>query len=103
MSSFVSRACTVRLPPRRSCASGFLPAGTPSLASWCSPPGRRHTLSRRTLRNEDLGGADLAREEFILPSNACFGCGEANSHGLQVLIYQDPDASNRLIGEFIPG
>ena len=46
---------------------------------------------------------DLAREEFTLPSNACFGCGEANSHGLQVSIYQDPDASNRLIGEFIPG
>ena len=46
---------------------------------------------------------DLAREEFVLPSNACFGCGEANSHGLQVSIYRDPDAPNRLLGEFRPG
>ena len=46
---------------------------------------------------------DLAREEFVLPSNACFGCGEANSHGLQVSIYRDPVAPNRLLGEFRPG
>ena len=46
---------------------------------------------------------DLAREEFVLPSNACFGCGEANSHGLQVSIYRDPDAPDCLLGEFLPG
>jgi len=46
---------------------------------------------------------DQAREEFVLASNVCFGCGEANSHGLQVSIYRDPDAPQRLLGEFRPG
>ena len=46
---------------------------------------------------------DLAREEFVLPSNVCFGCGEANSHGLHVSIYRDSDAPNRLLGNFLPG
>jgi acyl-coenzyme A thioesterase PaaI-like protein len=45
---------------------------------------------------------DPAREEFVLPSNVCFGCGEGNSHGLQVSIYRDPNAPNRLLGEFLP-
>lgn len=41
-------------------------------------------------------------EELVLPGNTCFGCGQANDHGLHVAIYRDPDA-RRLLGEFRPG
>ena len=46
---------------------------------------------------------DLAREKFVLARNVCFGCGEANSHGLQVSIRRNPTAPQRLLGEFRPG
>jgi acyl-coenzyme A thioesterase PaaI-like protein len=44
-----------------------------------------------------------AREEVVLGGNVCFGCGEANTHGLHVSIYRDPDVPDLLFGEFRPG
>lgn len=46
---------------------------------------------------------DSVRKELVLAGNACFGCGEANSHGLQVSMYCDPSAPGLLLGEFRPG
>ena len=36
-----------------------------------------------------------------MPGNTCFGCGEANDHGLQVAVYREAGA-RRLRGEFRP-
>jgi acyl-coenzyme A thioesterase PaaI-like protein len=44
---------------------------------------------------------DPQSEELVLHGNTCFGCGEANDHGLQVAVYRDPTA-RRLRGEFSP-
>ena len=46
---------------------------------------------------------DSAREELFLGGNACFGCGEANSRGLNVSLYRDPSAPKLLHGELRPG
>ncbi len=42
------------------------------------------------------------REELVLASNVCFGCGEENGQGLHVSMYREPDGSS-LGGEFRPG
>jgi acyl-coenzyme A thioesterase PaaI-like protein len=40
-------------------------------------------------------------QELVLGGNTCFGCGEANDHGLHVSVYLEPNA-RRLRGEFRP-
>jgi hypothetical protein len=45
-------------------------------------------------------------ESFVnrqtLPENACFGCGQANAHGLQITVSLDPENPQRLLGNFNP-
>jgi len=41
-------------------------------------------------------------ELLSLPGNACYGCGQDNSKGLQISVYRNPEIPNRILGEFDP-